>query len=480
MIHKIHSAAELPSVVDGEPGATYAIFSSFGQEDVVFSEKLTDGTVEGIRFPRPLNDCLTCHTDGPTAAHYMDSPSTAACTSCHDDVNPSLEETDAGSPGTNHFSGRSFADGDCTFCHTTEGVEFDISVAGAHTIPERSAQLEGLVVEIASLSSHNAGQAPTVRFRVTNDAGTPLTNLSDLNRVGFTLSGPTEDYAEVFTATAVGGGSAGTLVGPDGEGFFDYTLPVSVPAAAEGTWAIGAEARRSVQLQRPEGGPISVNEAAVNPVVTFSVDGSMPMARRMVAEDGRCQACHGEFSRGFSIHGNLRNRIEYCVMCHNPNETDYARRMRDPEAVAAGDLNATIDFKVLIHKIHTGEELAQHPYEVYGFGPAPANFTVHDFSHVLYPGDRRNCSTCHADDSNLLPPFPGTALGTLITAIDPSSAEEVVLGGLGPITAACTSCHDSDAAMAHADTQTDGSGREACLVCHQEGRDVPVSEAHAR
>jgi OmcA/MtrC family decaheme c-type cytochrome len=142
-----------------------------------------------------------------------------------------------------------------------------------------------------------------------------------------------------------------------------------------------------------------------------------------------------------------------------------------------GDENATIDLKVLLHKIHTGEELAQKPYLVYGFGST--GFTIHDFSEVLYPNDRRNCEACHAQGTELIPPFSSDALGTLMTSIDPATGDEVVDGRLGAITAACTSCHDSDASMAHAATQTDLMGREACEVCHAEGRDVAVSESHA-
>jgi OmcA/MtrC family decaheme c-type cytochrome len=235
-----------------------------------------------------------------------------------------------------------------------------------------------------------------------------------------------------------------------------------------------------VQLSKADGSMISVNEAAVNPVVTFSVDSSTALVRRTVVEDAKCQACHGEFSFGFSIHGNLRNQIEYCVECHNPNASDVARRSRDAAAVAAADEVAPIDFKVMIHKIHTGENLAHKPYDIYGFGPAPANYSINDFSEVLFPGDRRHCETCHATGTQLLPPFPGTALGTQLGHLDPATGHEIVDGRLGPVASVCTSCHDSDATVAHAATQTAPSGDEACTVCHGEGRDVAVSSRHAR
>ncbi len=481
MVHKIHAGKDLPSVADGAPGASYAIFSSFARADVVFAQKNADGVVSGVGFPRPLNDCATCHTDGATSHYFTDRPAAAPCTSCHDDVNPSLVATAAGPPGTNHIQNRGFADGDCQFCHLAEATaEFDISVPGAHVVPERSQQLAGLVVDITALANHGAGQTPMVSFRVTDSAGEALRDLSGLNRLGFTLAGPTSDYATVQTATAVGGGAGGTLTGPAADGTFVYSLPVGLPADATGTWAVGAEARRPVMLAAPGGEPRTVNEAAVNPVLSFAIEGDEPQLRRVVVEDAKCQNCHGEFSRGFSVHGNLRNQAEYCVLCHNPNASDAGRRSRDPAAVARGDTTASIDFKDMIHRIHTGEELENKPYIIYGFGPAPANFTAVDFAEVLFPGDRRRCETCHAEDTYLLPPFPGAALGTRVGHLDPTTGREVEDGRLGPILSACTSCHDGAAAVAHAETQTSGGGDEACTVCHAEGREVAVSSAHAR
>ena len=482
MVHKIHRGKELPSIVSGPPGTKYAIYSSFLRRDIVFAEKQPDGRVTGVGFPRAIQDCSVCHASGATAEYHRTRPSTAACAACHDDVNPSLQETEAGPPGTNHFQGRGFADGDCAFCHEPDsGKEFDVSVAGAHVVPGRSRQLAGLDVQITGLADHNPGLVPLVSFRVTDRSGTPLTQLSGLNRLAFALSGPTTEYSRMLVATALGGGAAGTLTGPDPEGVFTYRLPFPLPADATGTWAIGAEARRQVTLAAVE--PIEpkvFQEAARNQVVTFSVDGSAPVVRREVVEDQRCAQCHGEFSVDFSVHGNLRNSMEYCVVCHNPDQTDGSRRRLDPQAIARGEDSATIDMKVLIHKIHTGEELEQKPYVVYGFGLPPTNFTKHDFSHILFPGDRRNCQTCHLPQTYLIPPFPGPARGSLLTHLDPATGNEVAHGRLGPITAACTSCHDGTAAAAHAATQTTSAGQEACAVCHAEGRSFPVSGVHAR
>lgn len=481
MIHKIHAGKDLPSVVNGAPGAKYQICGSRGCD--VFAQKDANGAVAGVGFPRALEECLTCHAEGPTATYYKDRPAAAACATCHDDVNPSQVTTAAGPPGTNHFQDRGYPDGDCTFCHTPDsGKEFDISVTGAHVVPERSNQLQGLNVAITGVANHAPGQTPTFSFKVTNNAGTALTSLTGLDRLAFAISGPTTDYTVMITPTAVGGGASGMVVGPDGDGVFQYTPAASaaIPANATGTWSVGAEARRPVVLATVDPiPPKTVEEAAPNPVVTFTVDDSTAVMRRVVVDDMHCATCHGQFSKDFSIHGNLRNQTEYCVLCHNPNQSDYARRKNDAAAVAAGSPVTSIDFKRMIHKIHRGDALEQQPYLIYGFGPPPTNYSINDFGEVRFPGDLRICQTCHVDTTYLLPPYPGTALSTQVAHIDPANASLVIDGRIPPITSVCTSCHDADDALAHAETQTTSSGAEACAVCHEEGRPFAVSLMHA-
>ena len=477
MIHKIHDGVDLPSVNNGPPGTQYAIFSNFAQSYVVFAEKQENGQVTGVAFPRAIQECLTCHNDGATAEFYRTKASAPACATCHDDVNPSQETTAAGPPGTNHPPG-AYADGQCSACHASEqNQEFDISVPGAHVVPQRSTKLEGLNVLISNITNHAAGQQPTITFTVANDAGTPVRDLTTLGSLSFNYAGPTTDYTTLLSGNPLGSSPTGVLVGPDAQGAFQFTPNAAIPADAHGTWSLGAESRRTVQLTSQ----VSTTEAAVNPVVTFTVDDSAALPRRTVVDAQLCGNCHGEFSKDFSIHGGLRNQPEYCVLCHNSTRSDVDRRKRDPAQVAAGADTATIDFKVLIHKIHRGENLEQQPYLVYGFGPSPPGYTAHDFGEVLFPGDLRDCGSCHVDDSQLIPPYPGTALPTLRTKLDPATGNAVPADPpqTGPVAAVCTACHDSEAAIAHAETQTSPDGVESCPVCHAEGRDQAISELHA-
>jgi OmcA/MtrC family decaheme c-type cytochrome len=130
----------------------------------------------------------------------------------------------------------------------------------------------------------------------------------------------------------------------------------------------------------------------------------------------------------------------------------------------------------MIHKIHRGEDLQRQPYIVYGFGAAPKNYGANDFGEVRFPGDLRDCETCHATGTQLLPLDAGllpTVQSTIVGGV------EQVTGHVAPITNACTSCHDSDAVAAHAETNTTASGAEACAVCHGEGAVAAVSVVHA-
>lgn len=491
MIHRIHRGKDLPSVVDGPVGTAYEIVG-FQNRAVVFAEKVaacaggalagvacgedpdcpggtcSGSTTAGVGFPQDIRTCAVCHAQGATAGDHLSKSSTSACTGCHDDVNPSEAPTAAGAPGTNHVAGGQPEAFCATLCHVSAGAEFGLSVAGAHTVPARSTQLQGFAGELLSASG-SAGGAVTVTFRLTNGAGTPLVTTAGLSTLALAISGPSSDFGAetppVTTPAMIGGSASGTLTGPDGSGVFTYTTTVGngIPAGGTGTWRVGMEARRNVTVSGQ-----TVQEAIQNVVRDFSVDGSPVVPRRSVVDQAKCAACHGVFSQGFSVHGNLRNRVEYCVVCHNPSMTDFTRRAAVPGADPA---TAPIALKHLLHKVHTGDDLTQRPYVVYGFGP-----TAHDFGEVLFPGNRADCQRCHLPETYLLP-LPGGVLPTRQTEI--VSGVNTTVGETPPIQDACLSCHDDAATAAHAATNTAMDGSEACGVCHGEGAAVAVSTVHA-
>jgi len=516
----------------------------------------TGTTTEGVGFPKDLRRCDTCHKEGPTATHYKTHPGPRPCNACHDDVNPSTSpiDTPTGSlpAGWNHIqmeaAGFSFPDDACVSCHTSDADgELDPnvpSIPGVHTVPERSQQLGSLEAELLEASG-TAGNPVVIKFSVKDKAGTPIDvknrktcSASSGNKgapctvngdctgggtcgfeftVRFVISGPQTDFGGAanpdpslapppyFQPSAVGTTVGGVLDDLAVDGTFTFTTNAanSLPATAAGTWRVGLEVRHSVYIDLPyQQLGVSVTEAAENPVLDFSVDASEVEPRRTSVATTNCERCHSEFSFGFSLHGNLRNQVEYCVLCHNPNKTDFDRR-KNAVALGADPANESIHFKRLIHKLHTGEEMAAESYVIYGFGSAPLNFTPHDFKEIRFPGNRADCQTCHvktcrggsnaqaecAQNSECtgggtcigteLLPLPPDVLPTRLTQIVGGVETVSPISSISPIAAACLGCHDSDAAQAHAETNTTSSGAEACAVCHGEGSIAAVSEVHA-
>jgi OmcA/MtrC family decaheme c-type cytochrome len=203
----------------------------------------------------------------------------------------------------------------------------------------------------------------------------------------------------------------------------------------------------------------------------FSVDGSTVAPRRAVVATANCQRCHTQFE---SIHGGLRNQTEYCVICHNPSNSDFNRRPVATDAAQRTLPNQGINFNLLVHSIHTGANLPAlgAKYTVIGFGGS-----VNDFTSVLYPamgatgnvGDTRNCEMCHN---------AGTEQNLPLT-MNPVTTPQGYINPAPPITAACTGCHASKPMASHFLANTDSLG-ESCTVCHSATAQYSIGSAHAQ
>lgn len=433
MIHKIHQGAGLPTVQADEP---YRI--------VGFRQSVHDYST--VQWPQDTRNCTTCHTDGADSDNYKTKPQIAACTACHDDVDPEL--------GENHPGRNPRADGTCVECHVPDGEEFDESVAGAHVVPTQSAQLERATLEIVSVADLDPGSAPVVTFKITDTEGMPLAP-EDLVYLAVTLAGPTDDYQTsiteiIYREDEEDTPSAANAASSDA---YTYVLRAALPADASGTYAVALEGY-SEQSLRGIREPIRV--AANNPVLYVAVGGGTPTYRRTVVDRAQCNNCHANLAQ----HGSVRQNIEYCVLCHNPTSSDAAVRPSDAMPPT------TIDFKVLIHRIHQGDERTQRPYIVYGFQGTP-----HDFSDLRYPGDLANCTSCHLPDTYTLP-LPVVVQPTVILL------DDQIISTTLPVRAVCTTCHDGVAAAGHAELETTGSGIEACAVCHGPDRLAGVDVIH--
>ena len=422
MIHKIHMGENLPSVESGED---YYIVG-YRQSVHDYSE---------VVFPTDVRNCELCHS-GPDGDSWKENPSRDACGSCHDDVDFAA--------GEGHFAQTN--DDGCSTCHSSEmASEFDISVPGAHVIDDFSSQLPGTTIDIVSVADTGPGENPTITFTVKNDAGVQIP-LADINRIYFIVAGPNTDYATYWRESAL----AGSV--DNGDGTYSFTTADPIPADATGSWSIGVEGRTSITIDDGSEEGAEIRDLTMNEVYAIAVTDAVAVPRRTIVSQENCDACH----ENLYLHGGNRRSVEYCATCHVPGETDEAVR-------SAEDMPpTTIDLKVMIHRIHLGEE-GDEPYVIYGY-----RGSVNDFGNVLYPADLGNCAKCHVDES-YLPPLDDGVLGTTV------EEDGTLVSYTPPIQSACLGCHPSDESKAHTETMT-SNGVEACVVCHGDGKDSAPGE----
>ena len=456
MVHKIHAGKELPSVQAGTP---YNI--------VGFGGAVLDWSTVG--YPSNIRRCESCHEQNTGAAQataYLTRPTRTSCGSCHDDVNFAT--------GKNHAAGPQISDNQCATCHVPQGeLDFDASIRGAHVVPQDSAALSGLIVELLRVDDGSPGKRPIVTFTLKDKAGAGVatTRVTSLSLV---MAGPTTDYgytsfgSDVTTPGYVSEDARTATCTPAGTCI--YTFRHAVPENARGSYSIGIESRRSEVLLAGTTREVRVQYGAKNKVLSFTVDGTPMQARKDVVTTDQCNQCH----TSISAHGENRNQVEMCVLCHNPSLTDVARR---PTALNLSDRSQPpqgVNFNLLIHRIHSGEHLTAEgrPYVVVGFGGSH-----NDFSEVRYPamaptgapGDRRNCAMCHVKGSEQI------LTRMQLDVMDPQGP----INPIKPIASACTGCHVSTPAASHALLNTSVLG-ESCQICHGPAAEASVAKSHAQ
>lgn len=464
LIHEIHMGASSPNAQAGNPYTIYGFNGPTDWHDVVFPGS------GSINDPR---NCQTCHeqTTGAAQATAYLTPNREACGGCHDNVNFAT--------GQNHVNLPQVDDNQCSNCHTPQGeLPFDASIMGAHVSPTLYSGLPGLVISILKVDNGSAGNKPAITFTLKDSGGNPLAANSlvgGTNRLAVVMAGPTTDYgytsfgSDVTTNGYVSEDATKATCSTDGTCVYQFLH--ALPANATATFSIGMEGRRGFTINANTNASVTTEYGAVNQVINFSVDGSPVTPRRKVVDITKCNACH----MSLSLHGENRNQIEMCVLCHNPSESDISQR---PAATNATDKNSppqSVNFAILIHKIHDGAGLAAKglpPFVVVGFGGSH-----NDFSDVTFPafdssgavGNVQNCSMCHVNGSEQNLPL---GLNNVTT---PNS----VLNPTPPITAACTACHATLPELSHAVANTTQFG-ESCTACHAADADFAPDKVHAQ
>jgi OmcA/MtrC family decaheme c-type cytochrome len=484
-IHKIHMGSSLPSVKYG--ALPYQIYGHGGYtawSSVVFPANPSD----------PRNCAGSCHNPKNGAAQttaWKTTPSRAACGSCHDDVNFATGEisyTAGGDTTATHLP--QIDDTQCAGCHIPQGeLPFDASIIGAHTVDDEAPGVPGLNFTLTKVTGGTPGTAPTVTFTVTNNAGqgVPMSYFTaNSGSLSLTMAGPTTDYGYTIfgtNTTTPGYVTESVINGAQctSAGACTYTFTNVVPAKSKGTFTIGIEGRLSITLLPGTSQAVATTYAGTNQIINFSVDGTPVKPRRTVVAMANCQGCHTYLE----VHGGLRNNVTYCVLCHNPSNTDATTRPTAVVASYASLPDQGINFALLVHSIHTGNKLgaAGADYVVVGhggsindfgqaFASVPAGITN---TGVLYPamlngsvGDTANCTMCHTGGSQDVLPVG------LNNVTDPSA----LINPVPATTSACTACHFDTPTMAHAVLNTSAQFGESCTVCHGAGAAYDATTVH--
>jgi len=379
--------------------------------------------------------------------------------------------------------------------------------------------LPGLNVVITSVTgatgvtgSFQVGDFIRVVYTLETDAGMPL-DVAQLDRGAIMVSGPTFNYqriiasqSDVRTRSIFLGGSS-----------YSYSFAIPIPSTylaplndtpnftigeltgqplLGGTYTVGMELRKDYAIEdetfRDPG----------NATADFRFGGAATINSRELVTLANCNECHSDLQ----VHGGNRVAITNCLLCHTAGSED-----KNNPAVAGGTPDVTIEFKVLIHKIHNGANLASvlgvttntdgsrdytatpQPYQVVGYGDS-----IHDYSKVQYPvwpvlsspmprdlgysaqtsteqslentmrAGVVSCDKCHGDPDGS-GPLPAPADGAQIYT--------------QPTRLACGSCHDDwvwdrpyKANLLTMPAQADDS---ACTLCHKvTGNSYDVMDAH--
>ncbi len=409
------------------------------------------GDFDNVTFTKDIDNCTSCHEQGGfDQFNWKTEPNREACGSCHDDVNfdTGLNHSDGGQQPNNRF---------CSNCHPSDGPITDSTfpVSAVHQGVARAqegAQYRGAGngIAIESATFDRVAETLTVDFSVTR-AGQKMSLQTDPRwangaRLGLDVAWSTDDY------TNEGSDSTPAPAQPIGRNLLDvggavsdlgngsYRTVVDVSTFGFDGVGVGIEGHPQADLL----GMGQYSAIPVKSAVRFvSFEPRVPLRpRRQVIDIAKCNACHDSGGAGISLHGtNRTGEMQVCVMCHNPNATDIRRRPLDPGTTPDGKVEESVDMKRMIHMIHMGGDL-EEPLVVYGFGGS-----VHDYAGVEFIGNNKNCLTCHRPGTYSTDDAWTTLPSTIDSGADVTDPADDL--NISPVTAVCSSCHDSDRAKDH-------------------------------
>ncbi|MBI3847038.1 MAG: hypothetical protein HY292_20625 [Planctomycetes bacterium] len=395
-----------------------------------------------------------------------------------------------------------------------DGQSATLPVAPTPTELNRQDDAPGVVLSVVSITggrgpngSFAVGDSVTVTFTVKKSDGTPW-QIEEMASSLALVSGPTFNYQRVI-AQQNDVITKSELVSP---GTYRYAFADRIPAAyptqlnhtdssglaegeltgqplLEGTYTVGM-----TLYWRYTVGTGSFRDAG-NLTADFVVGGGTTITSRDVVGQANCNAGH----RDLRAHGGSRKEVKLCVLCHTSGALD---RNVPP---------TSIDFRVMIHRIHDGEHLpsvqgvstnsdgtrnyaaSPTPYTIVGGGNRGSDFSTVGFPvwpNLAFPMPRdsgystlssaqklledtiregvTDCNKCHGDPDGAGP------------LVAPSQGD---IAFAQPTRRACGSCHDdvvwSYPYVANTQTMPANVSNAACILCHpSSGNALSARDAH--
>jgi hypothetical protein len=318
-------------------------------------------------------------------------------------------------------------------------------------------------------------------------------DLSEFGRARALVSGPTSNYQRVIAEVT----DLATAAVENPSGGYSYTFAVAIPSTylapyndsasfglsdgeltgqplLNGTYTLGAYVAWDYTVEG------DAYRDAGNATFDFVIGNTGSVESRAVVGQENCNQCHSDLQ----AHGQMRHSVTLCLMCHTAGAED-----RNNANVAGGTPGVSIDFRVMIHKLHNGWHLPSvlgigtnvngtrdyaatpQSYQMVGFGDS-----LHDYSHIGYPRmpsayvsylfDSTGQTYQYAAGNGPMPRDQGYSALTLSQKL----LEDKVRAGAVD----CASCHgDPDgagpfAAPAQGDFHQSNPTRQACGSCHDD------------
>ena len=344
------------------------------------------------------------------------------------------------------------------------GVQFAITqISGGTAVPAEGSAGDQFL----------PGDTPTITFTLTKGDGSAW-GLAEMTAVRLLVSGPSINYQRVIAEQSDVIANAVKV----GEGTWTYTFPTPIPDTylppyndspsfdaddgelqgqplLDGTYTVGMYGWWTYSFEGQQ------YTDAGSAEVDFLLGNTATLLPHEVVTSENCNQCHVDVQ----AHEGTRQGAKLCVLCHTAGAEDAN------SAVAGGTPGVSIDFKVMIHKLHNGAHLPSvngvttnddgsrnydavpQPYLLVG-----DDDTVRDFSAVNYPVWPNLTSSLPKD------------LGYSALTSTQKAQEDIIRGGV----AACLKCHgdpDGDGplpAPIDGDLYKLGPGVVACGSCHDD------------